>query len=131
MGSKRVAGYHPSAEHGDNAESLKAQGFYHKTAWRRLRLQALQRDHYLCQSCLRHGKITQATEVHHIIELESCPSLGLELSNLESLCWQCHEDTKHKKKERNIPGVKVIRVSNGVDEGFDFDEPEADPLAGG
>lgn len=105
-------GYHPSSgKRGDT--SLKEQGFYHKTAWRRLRKLALQRDHYLCQACLRRGKITTATEVHHIKELEDFPELGLELSNLESLCWNCHEETKRRKPALSVTGVKIIKISNG------------------
>lgn len=131
MGNRTAAGYHPSHDHGQSRESLKAQGFYHTAAWRRVRRLALQRDHFLCQECLRNNKITQATEVHHIKELESFPSLGLELSNLESLCWQCHEHTKHKKQERKITGVKIIRISDGTEEGFDLDSPDPAPRADG
>ena len=117
MGSRReIAGYHPSHRGtgtGDKGQeqTLKEQGFYHKTAWRRIRKQALQRDHYLCQECLRSGKITQATEVHHVKDLESFPSLALELSNLESLCWQCHEQTKHRHTPTEIPGVRLIKIT--------------------
>ena len=111
-------GYHPSFRMRERDElSPKEQGFYHKPAWRKLRLLALQRDHYLCQECLRRGKITAATEVHHIKELNDFPELGLDLSNLESLCWQCHEDTKKRGKDRTAVsadrGVRVLKVSNG------------------
>ena len=129
MGSRnRISGYHPSCNPNphkgqQDKETLKAQGFYHKPAWRKIRRQALQRDHYLCQNCLRSGKITQATEVHHIMELESFPSLALELSNLESLCWQCHEDTKHTKDHPHIPGVRIIRIT-GKNDGENVGEKE-------
>ena len=122
MGSRsEIPGYHPSHDRNGNGgygekETLKAQGFYHKSAWRRIRKQALQRDHFLCQECLRRGKITQATEVHHLMDLESFPSLGLELSNLESLCWQCHEATKHTKRDTLPQGVRVIRISSETEE---------------
>lgn len=106
------SGYHPSIKKPEEA-TQKEQGFYHRTAWRRIRLLALQRDHYLCQKCLARKKITQATEVHHIIPLEEDPSLGLELSNLQSLCWNCHEETKHKPKERMISGVRVLKITDG------------------
>ena len=111
------SGFHPSRQQAQE-ETLKGQGFYHKPAWRKLRLLALQRDHYLCQACLRGGKITPATEVHHIRELEDFPELGLELSNLESLCWNCHEETKKRGKEKAVAvaasrGVRVLRISNG------------------
>ncbi len=106
-------GYHPKSQKETQADSLKKQGFYHKTAWRRIRLQALQRDHYLCQECLRYKRITQATEVHHLLPLEDYPELGLELSNLQSLCWNCHEQTKHQKAEVQISGVRILKIQNG------------------
>lgn len=89
-------------------DTLKDQGFYKKAVWRKLRVQALERDHYLCQACLR----PKATEVHHIKPLEEFPELGLTLSNLESLCWPCHEATKIRGK-REIPtpaGVRIIKI---------------------
>lgn len=96
--------------------TLKEQGFYHKGPWRRIRKKALERDHYLCQYCLKKHKVRAATEVHHIKELEDYPELALELGNLVSLCWHCHEDTKHRKASKPLPtGVRVIKVSDGSD----------------
>lgn len=93
-------------------DTLKAQGFYKKAVWRKLRVQALERDHYLCQECLRQRRFTKATEVHHIKPLEEFPELGLTLSNLESLCWSCHEATKTRSKQKApVPaGVRIIKV---------------------
>ena len=108
------SGYHPGIKEPEKQDSLKKQGFYLKPAWRKIRLLALQRDHYLCQECLRQKRITQATEVHHLVPLEDDPSLGLELSNLQSLCWNCHEATKHRKQEPVLPtGVRVLKVKDG------------------
>ena len=108
-------GYHPSAKDrfGKNDDSLKKQGFYHTGAWRRARRLVLQRDHYLCQLRISKKCTGIATEVHHIKPLEDYPELGLELSNLTSCCWWCHEDTKeHRSTQQGLP-VKVIRVSDG------------------
>ena len=92
--------------------SLKDQGFYKRAVWVKLRRQALERDHYLCQECLRRGRITKAREVHHVRPLEEYPELGLTLSNLESLCHDCHERTKERKKSAPLPpsGVRVIKI---------------------
>lgn len=73
----------------------------------------MQRDHYLCQECLRNHYVKAATEVHHIKPLEDYPELGLELDNLESLCWDCHELTKSRKGKPMPRGVRVIKVSDG------------------
>lgn len=91
--------------------TLKEQGFYHTRAWRRVRQLALHRDHYLCQACLKNNRITPATEVHHVKPLELYPDLALELSNLTSLCWQCHEATKQRRKfDATTCNVRVIKI---------------------
>jgi 5-methylcytosine-specific restriction protein A len=58
--------------------------------WRRVRLEALERDKHLCQDCLEREVLTLATEVHHKIPIEIAPELRLELDNLRSLCKPCH-----------------------------------------
>lgn len=98
----------------------KEEGFYHSKAWRKLRKLALQRDHFLCQHCLREGKTRRATEVHHIVEVEVNPDLALCLDNLTSLCWNCHELTK-KRGQKKLPAeVRIIKV---IDGGKDKDLP--------
>lgn len=94
-------------------DSLKEQGFYGRSAWKRLRVQALNRDHWLCQECLRQGRLRQAREVHHLKPLEDYPEFGLELSNLESLCHDCHENTKVREGGKETPtplGVRIIKA---------------------
>lgn len=90
--------------------TLKEQGFYTKAAWRRCRQLALHRDMYQCQDCKDKGKMTRATEVHHVIPLEDRPDLGLELSNLRCLCHDCHEATKHKAEQAKAYNMRVIRI---------------------
>ena len=105
-------GYHPS-KGGGHTQTQKDTGFYKTPAWRRIRIQALTRDHYLCQ--LRTSKKCSvfATEVHHIVPLESDPSRGLDLDNLVSCCWWCHEETKTRKKPVAVYGARVIRIADG------------------
>ena len=115
-------GYHP-AEHRERTQ--KEIGFYKSSAWRRARIHALTRDHYLCQLRTSSKCSGIATEVHHIVPLEVNPALGLELSNLVSCCWWCHEETKTRKKPPvSIPGVRVIRVADGSE-----DEAENDSIS--
>lgn len=90
--------------------SLKDQGFYHWTAWRRLRKLALQRDHYLCQLQLGPDCTRVATEVHHIKPVDEFPELALDMDNLTSVCWNCHEKTKQRKKGKPLPPVRVIKA---------------------
>lgn len=105
------AGYHPSKNDSPEKNDLKKQGFYHSPAWRRLRLQALQRDHYLCQKCLAEKKIVAATEVHHVKPVADYPELALDLDNLQSLCWSCHEGTKQRGVQQYVPkNIRIIKA---------------------
>ena len=68
-----------------------ARSFYASKAWRAARQQALRRDSYTCCMCGGH-----ATDVHHIIGLTpeniSDPRIALNVDNLQSLCWLCHNN---------------------------------------
>ena len=90
--------------------TYKDQGWYKKAVHRKWRQLVMQRDNWLCQECLRRGKITPATEAHHKIPLEDRPDLGLDVSNGEGLCWNCHELTKQRKKREIPTGVRVIKA---------------------
>lgn len=98
------AGYHRStAEQSGDAESI---AFYHSSAWRRIRKKALQRDNYICQLRLSAKCTTIATEVHHKKPRKDYPDLALDLDNLVSCCWFCHEETKERgkrKQSRPVP----------------------------
>lgn len=64
------------------------RGYGH--SWRKVRKQALERDQYLCQECLKHGIATLATDVDHIIN--KAQGGTDELNNLQSLCNPCHKN---------------------------------------
>lgn len=65
--------------------------------WRRLRRLKLSHQP-LCEHCLRAGRIVAATEVHHIIPVESAPDpaamrrLMFAYTNLAALCPACHDE---------------------------------------
>lgn len=59
-------------------------------AWDRIRLQALKRDCYLCQPCLRAGHVTKAKAVDHI--RPKAQGGTDDLSNLQGICDECHKD---------------------------------------
>ncbi len=114
MGGPNRAGYHPSHKKDGEKNDLKKQGFYHWPAWRRVRVLALQRDHYLCQLRLSKNCTKIATEVHHIKPIADHPELALELDNLTSACWNCHELTKPSRRSGNTPkGVRIIHIADG------------------
>lgn len=88
--------------------TLKEQGFYQTPAWRHTRAAVLMRDHYLCRLHISKSCTRKANTVHHIKELEQYPELALDINNLISCCYACHEETK---RHDNTPmGVRVIRV---------------------
>jgi len=60
-------------------------------AWDRLRLSVLQRDHFICRHCDARDKVTQASQVHHVVSRARGGSD--DMANLVSLCSACHEAT--------------------------------------
>ena len=76
----------------------KADPFYTTEPWLTLRRLALERDHYICQICLKKcemGRMIRphdADTVHHIKHREEYPELQYDLDNLISLCRACHNE---------------------------------------
>ena len=69
--------------------------------WQRLRLSVLERDGYLCQVCRHNGRLTQATEVDHIVGKANGGDDSLD--NLQSLCKPCHK-AKTQTESSNAQG---------------------------
>lgn len=86
--------------------------FYKSKEWVDKRLEALKRDKHECQRC--NGKfdnievitLRTAKEVHHILGIRDRPELCLQLSNLVSLCHECHDYVEgrwaNKPKKQHI-----------------------------
>jgi 5-methylcytosine-specific restriction protein A len=68
----------------------RSREFYKSRSWQAARRRALTRDHYLCQKCIKEGRITQADTVHHRVEISKDWSKRLNMDNLVSLCASCH-----------------------------------------
>jgi 5-methylcytosine-specific restriction enzyme A len=69
--------------------SRQSRGY--DSTWEKLRLQALKRDGYICQECLKEGRMVPASDVDHVVRFTSnTDPLRLDLSNLRSLCRPCH-----------------------------------------
>lgn len=58
-------------------------------AWDKLRLVTLRRDSYLCQPCVRRGRVAAANSVDHILAKHRGGTD--DPSNLESTCRPCHD----------------------------------------
>lgn len=57
--------------------------------WTKVRKRALERDNYTCVACLAEDRVTEATDVDHIIAIAKGGD-RLSLKNLQSLCASCH-----------------------------------------
>jgi 5-methylcytosine-specific restriction protein A len=49
------------------------------------------RNYPLCEDCLKQGKVTPSSEVHHIVPISVDSTLRLVWTNLVALCRKCHE----------------------------------------
>lgn len=66
-------------------------------AWKRVRAVYIQ-AHPLCEECLKHGRITPAEEVHHILPLSRGGTN--DASNLMALCKPCHSSITANSGDR-------------------------------
>ena len=72
--------------------------------WDYLKRQCLIRDNFTCKSCgLREIEIM---EVDHIFSKKEAPELALSLSNLQTLCPNCHKRKTIKRYTRK--GYRII-----------------------
>lgn len=68
-------------------------------AWQKLRTKILERDGYLCQVCKQSGKLTQATEIDHILNKASGGTDDLD--NLQAICKACHKVKTQEESKKN------------------------------
>lgn len=85
-----------------NDFNKKYSAFYHSTPWRNVRKVKLM-EQPLCEVCLAEERRTKADMVHHIIELRSPNGWKhrLDLNNLESICYSCHNKEEHRYSWKN------------------------------
>lgn len=80
------------------AKDRDYQQLINSTKWLRLRREVLTR-HPLCQRCEAEGKLTAATEVHHVRPVEEAITYAdkqqrmYDPHNLRALCHDCHVRT--------------------------------------
>jgi len=72
------------------------KNFHSQVRWQRLRSRRLRMDEYMCRECIRYGRTTKATTVHHIYPIETHWELRFNILNLLSLCNKCHEQMHHR-----------------------------------
>ncbi len=94
------------------AEYKESDPFYHTKEWRRVREAALQRDHGMCRDCMDKFEAgivkrpRRAVMVRHVIPRSERPDLELDLNNLRSLCFSCHEE--HHPEKRTKPKRQTL-----------------------
>lgn len=84
---------------------------YSTERWKQKRKRILRRDGYRCQECRKYGKITEATIVHHIKEVEDYPELAWENDNLESVCMACHNRIHRDKGAKALEKQRYYKGS--------------------
>lgn len=93
----------------------------HTNKWLRLRRDVLT-EHPICQRCEAEGRLTPATEVHHIRPVEEAFTKAeraqrmYDIHNLRALCRDCHVRThtelgrsgKSATQKRNAEHVRKV-----------------------
>lgn len=79
-----------------------SRAFYNSATWKNCKEEYLRSKGYLCERCLKQGKITPAKIVHHKIHLNpnniNNPEVAIGFNNLEALCQDCHNKEHFKGK---------------------------------
>jgi len=87
-------------EYDEHVRDKKSKQFYNSTQWRQARLSVLLRDNYLCVSCKKKGKLSEATVIDHIEPIKVSWEKRLSLNNLQALCDSCHTKKTHDDKRK-------------------------------
>lgn len=75
-----------------------SEAFYNSSPWRKLSKE-YRINHPLCELCLSIGIYTPAQMVDHIVPIRQ-GGARLDESNLQSLCYRCHEAKSKKEGSR-------------------------------
>lgn len=87
-GKARLAAWR-AKQAGADAERPGSAARGYDAAWRALRADVLAREPN-CRRCANLGILRKAKMVDHIHTVAARPDLRLERSNLQPLCWPCH-----------------------------------------
>ena len=85
---------------------------YDSREWKELRAAKLRSTNGLCEECMKHGIVTSARCVHHVVPIETARTkeemrrLAFDWNNLMSLCKSCHARI-HKELGSNT--AKIVR----------------------
>lgn len=101
----------PKVERKETDMRKLRQDAYQNTAWRKMRDTFLH-EHPICEECLKKGKVTPATDVHHIrspfSKGEVNYTLLMDYDNLMALCKECHGNI-HAKQQGHISPEEILK----------------------
>jgi 5-methylcytosine-specific restriction protein A len=80
----------PQCKAGAKHKSRNTAQHGYDHAWRLLS-ERFRKENPLCQMCWKRGIATPADDVHHIVPIDDAPWLRLVMSNLMSVCNECHK----------------------------------------
>lgn len=90
--------------------------------WHTVRAAVIARDRGLCRDCADAGLIRAATEVHHIVPVETAGAsaarmqqLALDQTNLVSLCHACHQQRHRELRLHGADGRERRRVRDSAE----------------
>lgn len=90
---------------------VSGRPYYSSRRWARVRFLAKRRDDFTCQHCGARNKL----EVHHVKSVRTHPELVFDLSNLQTLCRDCHAVETDRELGR-APDAAQIAWRNAVAE---------------
>lgn len=117
-------------DRGGGSRKEKYTRLVNTARWQKIRRQQLT-DFPCCAMCQRKGYDRLATEVHHVVPIESSKSgsfsdmkrLAYSPTNLMSLCHDCHVAIHRELGSRSRDKVKAIRKEELKDFVKKFDLP--------
>ena len=100
-------------------QAVSKTGIYQSKEWKKVRALKLQKDP-LCEECLKQGLYTPADMVHHKIWLDMInindPEIALNIDNLQSLCWECHNQVHSRSAHQRYKIDSDGEVIDYIDE---------------
>lgn len=103
----------------------------HTVKWQKTRRQKLMESLW-CERCLRLGRLTPATCVHHVTPVETAATydekvrLMFSLGNLQSLCRTCHAEVHKELGSFDKKAMKERRINTELERMESYFREDAD-----
>lgn len=82
--------------------------------WIKVRNRTFARDKYRCKWCGKTRTRKNVIQAHHIKTWAAAPLLRFEISNLITLCYECHQKVWGKEREFESLFKSLIEKSEGT-----------------